>query len=480
MSSLITYFLIAILLLLVIFLDFRRKIDLSNKAVMSLYLIFVPHITILVYMFNQYSSTQQNAALWRYSLVAAILLITYLWLKVNILPHSKKLIDDFRIRVLMGSRRLILYGLYSSFGQIPVYYFAVRLVTKYTIPPYILVLDIIVTVLFVAALHTNGMLRVLITSRRLNTIKKIIIGSTMYIPVINILLIIYLASITKSEYRYEYYRIINRNIRIDSAICKTQYPLLMLHGVGFKDLKHINYWGRIPKELIRHGATIYYGNQEAWGTIEYNAEFLKNRVLEIVNQTGCQKVNIIAHSKGGLDARYMISKLEMGSYVASLTTISTPHRGSKIIDIIYCIPKGIFKALGNFIDWYIRLLGDKNPDVFTAVRQLSTDYCKEFNEEVKDSEQVYYQSYATLMNNIFSDYILTIPCFLLWLIDGKNDGLVSVESAKWGEFKGVLKNKYSRGISHGDIIDLRRNDYKGFDAREKFIEIVSDLKNRGY
>jgi len=301
----------------------------------------------------------------------------------------------------------------------------------------------------------------------------------MWIPVVNLFFIVYLGSITKSEYKREYYRILNRDVRVDSAVCQTRYPLFMVHGAGFKDLRYFNYWGRIPGELKRHGATIYYGNQEAWATIEDNAEFLKERVLEIIQNTGCEKVNIIAHSKGGLDARYMISMLGMSNYVASLTTFATPHRGSKLIDIIYKLPKPIFNMIGKGLNRYFRLLGDKKPDIFTATEQLSNNFCEKFNKQVKNAEGVYYQSYATVMNNIFSDYILTIPYLMLRLTEGKNDGLVSIESSKWGEFKGVLSTKHSRGISHGDIIDLRRNDYEGFDAREKYVEIVSELKNMG-
>ena len=48
---------------------------------------------------------------------------------------------------------------------------------------------------------------------------------------------------------------------------------------------------------------IYYGNQEALGTIAYNAEDIRKRILQIREETGAEKVNIIAHSKGGLDAR---------------------------------------------------------------------------------------------------------------------------------------------------------------------------------
>jgi triacylglycerol lipase len=84
------------------------------------------------------------------------------------------------------------------------------------------------------------------------------------------------------------------------------------------------------------------------------------------------------------------------------------------------------------------------------------------------------------VKNIFSDYVVAIPYILVKLTEGENDGLVAVDSAKWGEFKGLLRNKGRRGISHGDIIDLRRDDYKGFDVIEKYVEIVSELKNKGY
>ena len=54
------------------------------------------------------------------------------------------------------------------------------------------------------------------------------------------------------------------------------------------------------------------------------------------------------------------------------------------------------------------------------------------------------------------------------------------ESAKWGEFRGVFSNKRLRGISHGDIIDLKRQDYKGFDVVETYVQIVAELKERGF
>lgn len=62
----------------------------------------------------------------------------------------------------------------------------------------------------------------------------------------------------------------------------------------------------------------------------------------------------------------------------------------------------------------------------------------------------------------------------------QNDGLVDASSAIWGDFKGILKSTNNRGISHGDMIDLKREDIKGFDVLKQFYDIVCELKNMGY
>lgn len=84
------------------------------------------------------------------------------------------------------------------------------------------------------------------------------------------------------------------------------------------------------------------------------------------------------------------------------------------------------------------------------------------------------------MKHPWSHLLLSIPYCLIKPLEGDNDGLVSVTSAKWGEFKGVFSNSHTRGISHGDIIDLKREDYKGFDPVETYVKIVNDLKEKGF
>ena len=64
--------------------------------------------------------------------------------------------------------------------------------------------------------------------------------------------------------------------------------------------------------------------------------------------------------------------------------------------------------------------------------------------------------------------------------DGLNDGLVSVESARWGGHFTLLEPQGKRGISHGDMVDLNRENIRGFDVREFYVGLVAALRERGY
>ena len=481
MIAFIITFTLATLISIIIYLDMSKKIHLLHKSFMSIYFIFAPHFVLLGYFFSEQTKFGQDKVIYKWIILLEIILfIFYIWLKLNIVPNAKKQIVNLRLKIMLGGRHLVLCGMYVALIQFLIYLIGIKTMQDLVIPKNIVTIDSVFMVLNTIILFANGILRILCTSRRLNIIKRYMVSFMIFIPIVNIFIMLYVCHIVKIEYDHECNKVINNEARVDSQVCKTKYPLVLVHGVGFRDLKYINYWGRIPKELIRNGATVYYGNQEAWGTVEYNAQDIKEKILDVVRETGAEKVNIIAHSKGGLDARYMVSKLEMGDYVASLTMISSPHRGCKFVDILCNMPEGLYKVIAKLINKYYRFLGDKNPNFYTASRQFSSYHSKKFNEQVKDVEQVYYQSYATVVKNMLSDYIVCIPYILVKLTEGENDGLVSINSAKWGEFKGVLRNKRRRGISHGDIIDLRRDDYTGFDVIEKYVEIVSKLKNRGY
>lgn len=319
-----------------------------------------------------------------------------------------------------------------------------------------------------------------LTVKRLMIVKRIVALFLLWIPLLHILVATYVLHLASQDIDRKINKISLDNMRIDDRICQTKYPLLLLHGIGFRDYHYMNYWGRIPKELIRNGATIFYGHQEAWGTFEQNGEVLKNNLLEILEQTGAQKVNIIAHSKGGVDARYLISALDMGQYVASLTTLNAPHRGSKLCDFLTSLPRPVCKVISKAINHHFRIIGDKNPDAFTSGYQISEEYMRHFNEQYTDDPRVYYQSYTSLMSSAFSSKLLLIPYLLLKTLDGPNDGMVTPESAKWGNFRTLITTSTLRGVSHGDIIDLTREDLREFDVIQFYIQLVAELKEMGY
>lgn len=319
-----------------------------------------------------------------------------------------------------------------------------------------------------------------IVCRRLRIGKRLIVWCLMWIPVFNYGLALYVNGLARAEIDHNVHKIRLDDVRVEQHVCETKYPLLLVHGVGFRDYRYFNYWGRIPKELVRNGAKVFYGHQEAWGTIEDNGAALKEEILAVCKETGAAKVNIIAHSKGGLDSRYLISQLSMAPYVASLTTINTPHHGSALVDFLMGLPDPVYRQISSYIDRYFRKFGDVNPNTYVASRQLSCSYMNEFNKKYPDKEGVYYQSYASLMKHGASSKLLCIPYWILKKLDGPNDGLVTAESARWTNFQGVLKNSYLRGISHGDMIDLTREDYRGFYVLEFYIQLVKKLAEMGF
>ena len=69
---------------------------------------------------------------------------------------------------------------------------------------------------------------------------------------------------------------------------------------------------------------------------------------------------------------------------------------------------------------------------------------------------------------------------LVKYFDGPNDGLVGEESFRWGQNYQFLTVSGKRGISHGDMIDLNRENIKGFDVREFYVQVVAGLKKMGF
>ena len=337
-------------------------------------------------------------------------------------------------------------------------------------------------VLIEAVLFWNGMIRVYLTSVQLGIGTRILAALVWWIPGVNIWYLAKIIRLTGREAEFETEKWELDEVRAESEVCRTKYPILLVHGVFFRDFKYLNYWGRIPRELKRNGAQVFYGQQQSAASVEDSGRELADRIRAIMEETGCEKVNIIAHSKGGLDARAAISNEGMAPYVATLTTINTPHRGCIYAEyLLNKVPEAVREKVAAAYNGAVKHLGDKNPDFLAAVTDLTESACLARNAETPDMPGVVYESvmsWCRAARNGRFPLNATYP--VVRHFDGQNDGLVSVESAKWGSRFTLLEPQGKRGISHGDVIDLNRENIPGFDVREFYVQLVSSLKQRGY
>lgn len=258
----------------------------------------------------------------------------------------------------------------------------------------------------------------------------------------------------------------------------TKYPILLVHGLVLKKFLFFRPFGRIDKVLKKKGFVVYLSNNDGFGTIEGNASLIKEDVLRILQIENCEKVNIIAHSKGGLDAKYMIQHLDMNDKVASLTTLCTPHKGSPIATNILRLPKWLLKFIAFWINFWYTLFGDKHPDSLTVCHQLAES--NDIEEETFFSgHNVYCQSYSTKMEKARNDFVMGIPFkfFHYFEKDKECDGLVSKESSIFGEYKG---NAFNESISHAQITGFFAKKKKKEKVYAFYTELCSDLAKRGF
>ena len=190
--------------------------------------------------------------------------------------------------------------------------------------------------------------------------------------------------------------------------------------------------------------------------MQKNGEQLARRIDEILNQTGSPKLHIIAHSKGGLDARYAISACSCADKVASLSTFSTPHHGSRTVDRLLQLPVPAWSAVAAVVNALAFLLGDRRPDFKTVCREFSTAHMQRFNAQYPLPASLPCRSYAARMTNARSDILMALPHRFVRKYDGENDGIVGVWSAEFGSSFTLLAGETLRGVSHVDEIDLRR------------------------
>ena len=339
----------------------------------------------------------------------------------------------------------------------------------------------LVCILLEALIFWVGIICVYCTSLQLGIGLRILGIVVGMIPVVNLAVLFWILKKAGAELSFEEGKQWSNRLRRKEQICATRYPILLVHGVFFRDSKRLNYWGRIPAELERNGAQIYYGNHQSARSVEDSGKEIADRIREIVSTTRCEKVHLIAHSKGGLDCRWALSHEGIAPMVASLTTINTPHRGCEFADyLLEKAPQSLRARVAAAYRAAMLRLGDSDPDFLSAVHDLTASRCRELDASMPVPDGVICHSVGSVLKSAREgQFPLNFSYYLVKHFDGANDGLVGETSFSWGERYTCINPDGGTGVSHGDVIDLMRRNLKDFDVREFYVQLVSEWKNRG-
>jgi triacylglycerol lipase len=230
--------------------------------------------------------------------------------------------------------------------------------------------------------------------------------------------------------------------------------------------------------LRSRGVRAIAPNVSPYNTVKARCKMWQDRLARVLDETNADRLSLIAHSMGGLDARYLISKKGWHDTIEALVTVATPHRGSSVASLILEQPERVRKWLADMADWFgTHILEDGSADVQQALQELTPEYvANTFNEKVPDHPDVQYWSYgcqAGKGTEIPIDPIFRYFNNHLYEHEGANDGIVSVRSARWGDYLGTVDADHARQVG------IRSSLAAPFDANEFYTSIAEKLANEG-
>lgn len=251
----------------------------------------------------------------------------------------------------------------------------------------------------------------------------------------------------------------------------TKYPILLVHGLGMKDTFFMKSFGKIDRILKIQGYTVIKSRIDGFGSVTSNATQLRDEIERLLIEHRAEKVNIIAHSKGGLDTKYMLDKLDMEDKVASFTSICVPHAGSPIASLFLKVPGFLLRYAAFFVNLFYRILGDKHPDAIAACEDLKRVPRIE-EEAVAGGGKVFCQSFSSTLRDDekYTDFIMGVPATFSRLMEkhAATDGLVPRDSAIYGVYRGDC---IDGSVSHTEIVDFMVPDKR----RDRIYAFYSSL-----
>ena len=230
---------------------------------------------------------------------------------------------------------------------------------------------------------------------------------------------------------------------------------LGFHQYGFAGFE-ISYFKNLKTRLQNEGVSFLFPSTLKTATVAERAEHFSREIMQSANE----KFILIGHSMGGLDGRFAIHHLDPDHRVRALVTLATPHHGTPLASWIL-ESNGPLQNLFRFIG-------------ANGLRDLTPEACLKRNQELIDRQDVSYISYTG------KRAIRDMPRFLRPLgrmvekAEGDNDCLVSVSSAKWGDFRGTVP------ADHFEIVGWNLGSRKArikrpFGHIEFFARILNDV-----
>jgi triacylglycerol lipase len=248
-------------------------------------------------------------------------------------------------------------------------------------------------------------------------------------------------------------------------------PIVLHHGLfGYGQLRvgpvDVRYFGGIERALADTSRPVIVTHVHPTASIERRAAQLKRSLLGQLHERDLagRKVVILAHSLGGLDARHMISRLDMADRVAALVTISSPHHGSSYAD-------WTFRNLTRI--GALRVFTHIGLDV-TAVKDLTHDASQRFAEETPDAPGVKYYSVSAARPWSRITPLLLPSYRIIYKAEGDNDGVVSVRSATYGTHLGTWEADHWHVINRKFTLEWNRAD-----IRPRYLAILDQLRKDG-
>lgn len=284
------------------------------------------------------------------------------------------------------------------------------------------------------------------------------------------------------------------------------YPIVLSHGMaGFERIGPINYFYNVASDLRMRGEQVFESQVSPYDSSEVRGGALARFIDDALRISGACKVNVIAHSQGGIDARYVISSLHYGDRIGGLVTVSTPHQGTVVADVAL----GTVQVAGFTADTLNALLlaiqgltsnQTGNPNIKANLGQLSTSTSQAFNAQNPDDARVRYYSVAGRSNLAAGtkdcagsvwpnpsgldilDPLLSLPASVFPFFDPPfqptaNDGLVTVPSARWGRFLGCVPADHFDEV--GQIAKSGPDLVSGFYHRDLYRTLATLLHQEG-